>query len=164
MGYTHYWTFGNDIDKVSKATLQSMMNALKNIVNDNLNILAGPLGVDCPMITDSIISFNGRDDESHETFLVDISEIEPDGFNFCKTARKPYDKVVVACLMTMKYYLGDDIRISSDGYSEIYTDKDFQDAVEFGMNYIINPYSNSPMSLQRERIEYLNECPISWES
>ena len=36
-------------------------------------------------------------------------------FNFCKTARKSYDKYVVACLILAKLCFGNDVKISSDG-------------------------------------------------
>jgi len=39
-------------------------------------------------------------------------------FWFCKTARKPYDKYVVATLILFKYYFGDKVELSSDGTSE----------------------------------------------
>ena len=36
-------------------------------------------------------------------------------FSFCKTACKPYDKFVTACLIYAKLIFGKDVRISSDG-------------------------------------------------
>lgn len=36
-------------------------------------------------------------------------------FGFCKTAQKPYDKYVVACLIIAKSIFGKDVTISSDG-------------------------------------------------
>lgn len=58
------------------------------------------------------IVFNGKGDEdSHETFA-----FPPEGpFTFCKTASKPYDIVVVACLAVAKDCLSSMIDISSDG-------------------------------------------------
>jgi hypothetical protein len=60
-----------------------------------------------------IVRFNGFGEDSHETFLFSIDGA--DSFNFCKTARKPYDAVVTACLIHMKDTYGDLVRISSDG-------------------------------------------------
>ena len=37
------------------------------------------------------------------------------GFEFCKTAYKPYDLIVTAVLSLAKYYFKDDIDIGSDG-------------------------------------------------
>jgi hypothetical protein len=36
-------------------------------------------------------------------------------FDCCKTAFRPYDISVTACLVIAKHYLGDDIRVSTDG-------------------------------------------------
>jgi hypothetical protein len=44
------------------------------------------------------------------------------GFQFCKTAGKPYDQTVTACLLVAKKHLGDYIRLSSDGTFEEYVD------------------------------------------
>jgi hypothetical protein len=49
-----------------------------------------------------------------------------DGFGFCKTARKPYDLMVKACLLICKEYLGDGIEISCDG-----DDEDWKPAIAF---------------------------------
>ena len=75
------------------------------------------------------ICFNGKGEKSHETYF--IPQILPadslftrldlgrdDGliFAFTKTARKPYDILVVACLILGQRHFGKkDFRISSDG-------------------------------------------------
>jgi hypothetical protein len=63
----------------------------------------------------------GRD-LAHETFcwegIPSISEWrkdEPETFDFCKTAYKPYDVVVTAILIRAKTIYGDCVKISSDG-------------------------------------------------
>jgi hypothetical protein len=58
-------------------------------------------------------------DLGHETFFLHpkIGKTS-DGFDSCKTARKPYDLMVKACLLICKEYLGDDIEISSDEDSD----------------------------------------------
>ncbi|MEA3295593.1 MAG: hypothetical protein U9Q27_00410 [Patescibacteria group bacterium] len=72
--------------------------------------------------TNDLIWFNGqtpkelRDefDLGHETFVIkNINTGGVNGWNFCKTARKPYDLLVCACLIAARKYLG--FRISSDG-------------------------------------------------
>lgn len=65
-----------------------------------------------PEFTEKKISFNGEEDLSHESFL--ISTIGK-GSNFTKTARKPYDSSVLACLYLAKKFFKDDIDVSSDG-------------------------------------------------
>ena len=44
-----------------------------------------------PKITESIIVFNGRGNDGHETFVL---QRNMQGFNFCKTAEKPYTAAV----------------------------------------------------------------------
>lgn len=64
------------------------------------------------------IEVNGKGDDAHEMFSLREhfrQNLENDFIPFCKTARKPYDTVVVACLALLKYRLGDAITISSDG-------------------------------------------------
>jgi hypothetical protein len=47
-----------------------------------------------PDISDDCIWLNGVGEDSHETLAIGTGET----WNFCKTARKPYDTVVVAIL------------------------------------------------------------------
>ena len=66
------------------------------------------------------IGLNGKGDNAHEEFTMreHFTENEP---NFCKTARKPYDVVVTACLAVLKYRLGEFFNVSSDGRSDDWT-------------------------------------------
>jgi hypothetical protein len=76
--------------------------------------LAGGLGKGKPKITTGkSVVFNGveKDGNDHETF----SFPDDGGRNFCKTAQKPYDLVVVACLAAAKDRLGPLLEVSSDG-------------------------------------------------
>lgn len=77
-----------------------------------------------PIFSDGIVRFNGIDDDGHEPF--DIPRVmqranwqTPDEygrlFDFCKTARKPYDTLVCAVLIAFKYHFGDQVAVSSDG-------------------------------------------------
>ena len=65
-----------------------------------------------------------ENDLDHETFL--LTRKDSGNFNFCKTARKPYDLMVCAVLFLAKYHLKDKIKISSDGDME-----DWKPAIEF---------------------------------
>lgn len=60
------------------------------------------------------LNINGVGELAHETFSMreHFGENESD---FCKTALKPYDTVVVACLITLKHYLGQGFSVDSDG-------------------------------------------------
>ena len=77
-----------------------------------------------PHVGSQMVHFNGKGEDGHETFILErVTEIKDyqkaegakTAFNFCKTARKPYDKYVVACLIIAKSIFGKDITISSDG-------------------------------------------------
>jgi len=66
-------------------------------------------------------------DCSHESFyfprIVDREHPTADGyFNCTKTAYKPYDWPLTACLIVAKHYLGDGIKISSDGENKDWED------------------------------------------
>ena len=122
MGYTNYWTpkklkeeqiptqFWDDAEKV-----------LDKIISRGV-ILANPDGTEVIDSGHKIVNywepeengapglcFNGFEDLSHESFVLAF-----DGeWNFCKTARKPYDLAVKCILMLAeKYDLLDD---SEDG-------------------------------------------------
>ena len=62
--------------------------------------------------SDSAIFINGVGEQAHETFLMRTDDV---GFNFCKTAEKPYDSVVTAILILAKTVFKNDIEVSSDG-------------------------------------------------
>jgi len=67
-----------------------------------------------PQIDDRLVAFNGVEDDGHETFWVDRNEPV---WAFCKTARKPYDEIVVACCESAKRH-GVFKEWSSDGDPE----------------------------------------------
>lgn len=75
-----------------------------------------------------------NDELSHETFALFRKGSLPDydkgrayAFGFCKTARKPYDLMVCACLILFKYYFGSTVEVHSDGEE----DTDWRPAFEF---------------------------------
>ncbi len=112
MGYTHYWETrkrptSKQWDKIQKA-VASLLNS------DNIMGLvqyesdkATP-----PIVSAEVIRFNGIDEKGHETFYLDR---EPTGFEFCKTAEKPYDIVVTAVLVIVEGYAPDCYSVTSDG-------------------------------------------------
>ncbi len=70
------------------------------------------------------IEVNGKQDLAHESFIL-REHVNQNESGFCKTARKPSDVVVAACLLILKYHLKDGFVLGSDG-----TQSDFADAVE----------------------------------
>ena len=116
MGYTHYWKFKSnpkdikDGDKKFKKSVALLKKCLKNISVE----LAGSNGTGKPIFTNTMVCFNGLDEDSHETcyLALDNSDFE---FDFCKTARKPYDVAVCLTLLCFKKFFEDDFEYSSDG-------------------------------------------------
>jgi hypothetical protein len=111
MGYTHYYNTKNATDAES---YRRGVNDACKIVRASPVPLADGMGDPGTLPeTRGALSFNGVGDDSHET--LHLAENPTTGFNFCKTARKPYDVVVVAVLATMKDTMGDGFAVSSDG-------------------------------------------------
>jgi hypothetical protein len=117
MGYTHYFYTKTELDA----------KQFKLFAKDAKKLLANPIvplvyeydqADKPPEVTDETVRFNGVGNDGHETFM--LSRVTPKGrgdmaFNFCKTAMKPYDVYVTACLLLAKHHFGKDIKISSDG-------------------------------------------------
>ena len=123
MGYTNFWRCKPNLDP----------NKFRSFAADVHKILEYPSvslyfehdSAEPPLINDDEICFNGAGEDGHETFIFTrVTKIEdwisPEdkdnmAFAFCKTARKPYDKYVTACLILAKLYFEEDVEISSDG-------------------------------------------------
>jgi hypothetical protein len=144
MGYTHYFIQKHDAPLEQWAAL---LNDLRKVYDQRPahSDSAGAYCLDQPMticdgdgttlITDaeqldgyveadigSCICFNGddRDDQgmAHETFYLARECEEDNDFQFCKTARKPYDWLVVAALLLAEKHCPGCWEISSDGSEE----------------------------------------------
>jgi hypothetical protein len=74
-----------------------------------------------PFLGERQIQFNGVGDDSHETFH--LTKASQD-FEFCKTAMKPYDDVVVA-VMREAMKLNPNFKPTSDGgWAVFHTESD----------------------------------------
>ena len=116
MGYTHYWTKkGNWPPAKVTAAIQDMAAVIRRCEMPLADGHGEP-GTE-PVIGPDCIAFNGVGELSYETFLFPGFSPPPSSANFafCKTARKPYDTIVVACLLVAKHHLGAAIEVSSDG-------------------------------------------------
>ena len=123
MGYTHYWTqtrsFTEDEWKDVSADIRTILNKAIAI-GVPLADAYGHKGKR-PSFNAKQIMFNGvdftklgGDDDSHETMVI-CRDKQRDHSEFCKTARKPYDVVVTACLCYLSSVTGA-YDVSSDGY------------------------------------------------
>jgi len=138
MGYTHY------MHNTAVTTKPEEFVALKEdcltLLEQHKDILANGMGEadTSPTIGDTEITFNGIEEDSHETMTIPL-EGPLRSFEFCKTAYKPYDKVVVASLFLVAYHLGAAVDVSSDGGPE-----DWQEGLGIALSIL-------PQDAQKER-------------
>ena len=105
MGYTHYWSLKNGIEQsVWKKFIEGAHQLIATADEAGLQIEDNS--------SDSAIVLNGIGAGAHETFVITCEDV---GYNFCKTAQKPYDTAVTAILIHAKKVFGDDILVTSDG-------------------------------------------------
>lgn len=109
MGYTHYFT-KKETDREDSRRFDMFAQGARTIIDYATKYEGIKIG-DLE-ISDEIVIFNGVGEDSHETFYW---AKDASGFNFCKTAYKPYDVVVTACLIHLKDVYGDLVDIGSDG-------------------------------------------------
>lgn len=123
MGYTHYWTFRKALKGQATKTEEAYQKAVRDcqkVILAYSKVNGGLSGYSAHTKVGQYggINVNGSGQLSHEPFILREHFSENEGFNFCKTAQKPYDTVVVACLIILKHRLKDLIHVSSDGNEE----------------------------------------------
>lgn len=139
MGYTHYWNFKKnpkdckDGSKKFAKAVELLKKCLKKVPTEieveNYDwknnttstikapfVLKGGNGEGKPKFTDELVCFNGDASMGYDYetcyFALNNDEYE---FDFCKTARQPYDVAVCLTLLCFKDAFGDDFSYSSDG-------------------------------------------------
>ena len=95
MGYTHYW---DNVNATDEQWTQVKEDAKRILAVTEVPIQHDYEDAKAPQVDDEYIWFNGVDDDGHETFAIPKTG---SGFDFCKTAYKPYDEVCVAMLIMM---------------------------------------------------------------
>ncbi len=136
MGYTHYFYHKRAFTDAEWQALCAETHRILDAAQARGIRLAWASGDGVPEIDGEplpsdgdvgrIISLNGEGEDSHEPLNINkkpdpgLREIQPgEGkFAFCKTARKPYDAVVVSILAAIKEIAPDAMSISSDGGDE----------------------------------------------
>jgi hypothetical protein len=120
MGYTHYFTQTKDFAPDEWEQVTADIGAILKFAEHEQGIaLRSWDGTGRPGIDGNTINFNGAGDDSHENFMT-VRQRDPDdyfgvvGSSFCKTARKPYDVAVVACLCYLAT-VAESHAVSSDG-------------------------------------------------
>ncbi len=132
MGWTHYW------ERKSEVPAEAFEKAAKDckVVLDKIDVtLAGPQSEGKPIFTSNAIMFNGIKGQGCEAFSIELMEqprrLNQKVFSYCKTEKLPYDLCVKSTLVVLKHYLGDHIRVMSDG-----TKEDWSDAIQICMSYV----------------------------
>ena len=118
MGYTNYWTQKKPFNNNQWDIIKKEYDYIKENFSNDDGIIE-----DQTEKSDEII-FNGKSKNNldHETFVLTKDFREPfyNGddvkFNFCKTARKPYDLAVWHLLTFVKMIAPNSIDIRRDGW------------------------------------------------
>ena len=133
MGYTNYFhtknrkeinevDFQNFMSETYKAVEILMQKGYK-FLDDRINEKYKDI-VDFKVKNQNEIWLNGVGDDGHETFLIDFK----DSWEFCKTARKPYDLAVKVILILAEKHNILKEKFSFDGDKN---DIEFKDAEAF---------------------------------
>lgn len=116
MGYTHYWNFKGPVDKDTMMGWGKAFPCLRDILKRHGRIICHEYNYpSTPPFLDEFrpkIRFNGKQEDGHETFSVDLEHTEK--FQFCKTARKSYDLPVCEALLVLRWHIPG-FTVSSDG-------------------------------------------------
>jgi hypothetical protein len=114
MGYTHYWRPQRQFTDLEWTEISS--KAIKLVTDSEIPVQLEDNNPRPPRIDEGVILFNGVGDDGHEPFFLEKDRLV--GFEFCKTARKPYDTLVCATLLISHKVAPDALDIASDGYAE----------------------------------------------
>lgn len=115
MGYTHYWRQPQPFTDTAWTEFVRDVKLVFSTSNVKLANGLGERGTK-PSVTKDFVRFNGVEDDSHETCTVSRNAVD---FEFCKTAYKPYDPIVVKVLKLARKH-NPSINLSSDGGSEVF--------------------------------------------
>ncbi len=114
MGYTHYW----DRDKkISRAVFRNIVRDFKKV----LPFVQGRVKMRYAVINDSVVMFEGSENQSCETFYF----ARQDGsslLEYVKTNRLPYDQVIMAFLSIVKVHVNGNFHVTTDGEDETWKD------------------------------------------
>lgn len=121
MGYTHYFSECQKPKAIPERAVKIIKEILDNaykckLIQREFNDFSEPI------VNNKEVIFNGVGEYGHETFHYTINNdnnmlkalASNEYFSFCKTARKPYDQIVMKVLIVLKCFIPT-LRISSDG-------------------------------------------------
>lgn len=97
MGYTHYWSGWLTVSAELIEDVQRLIDASGIAIADGQ-------GSGQPVLLErDHIALNGFGEEGHETLWLEHGVNHKSAGSFCKTARKPYDRVVAAVLLRAEW-------------------------------------------------------------
>jgi hypothetical protein len=119
MGYTHYWSNRpyeiDDYDALcADVDLIQAYCEKKGVKLTGFDTESNDYREGAPLYNESRIAFNGLEDESCESFVMQRVAARSEAFMFCKTWREPYDLAVCLVLLRMKAIVLD-FEFDSDG-------------------------------------------------
>lgn len=157
MGYTHYFSFNKndkkikavELEKKYQTAIKDCHRVIRAYYKENKGTEASLSGYSAHTNLSQYggLEVNGKGDNMHEDFYIREHYNQNKG-GFCKTRQKPYDIVVVACLSILKFHLGDNFQVDSDG--------DFHDWID-GVNL-------ANKVLKRSKNKILNPIPFNVNS
>lgn len=125
MGYTNYW------NRTKVKYDENFVNLVKEVFKQSADrgiILKNGFGEGEPIADMESIWFNGNGETGleHETFFIRNADTDgfEEGFDFCKTAEKPYDWTVKEVLKLAEKY-GIVREVSDDGEPEVLNDEEY---------------------------------------
>jgi hypothetical protein len=118
MGYTHYWTVNKPAELLG-SEIRAYEDACADctrIANAWYQAHGGLAGFSAHTVPGRYggVQLNGSRENGHEDFTMRETLAKAQS-GFCKTARKPYDTVVTACLLVLADALPGILTIRSDG-------------------------------------------------
>ena len=145
MGYTHYF---KNTKEVPTDKIQTIKKEARKLLRTDLAKAETRYEHDSTVQAGiqngagGVIRFNGIGGDGHETFYLDL--VETAGmFNFCKTARKPYDRYVCSILISLAFHAPSCFELVSDGS---FNEPEWQDAIDY--------YSRT-LGKDREKVEVI---------
>jgi hypothetical protein len=116
MGYSHRYR-GSLTQKQFEDWSIQCKKLCKAVAKTDIKIGGGDGESNRPEFSKEFVWFNGVGEDAYEGFSLEVSQAFVFD-EFCKTDRKPYDLLVCACLIALKFTNPDHIEIVTDGDSE----------------------------------------------
>lgn len=155
MGYTHYFKQNKPVSDEQWNAFEKDAKVVLEHIQKNLGIVLTSNDSNGVIINSQRVNLNGDDscDLDHETFYL---EKDYRDFNFCKTARKPYDLAVCSLLLLAHEHMPNHHDIRSDGSFE-----EWQEAMELNAKLLGRAYklpegvdSSEEIRLFEEELEH----------